>query len=232
MSETALKESTIFSVSPIIRGWKYGLYSALPTSTKCVFRRNRFGQPRDMLEQRLFTYSTYINDNRMLIGDAISDNFEISGFDINGNTVYLSNNLPLTNGSTSSSSSIQKKYETKTEDLYPVQVRFVKQTSDVNEKGIGKIKITPVSPEETSSYNKNSYARSSTPYKEGNKIYLTDEPFTNAPNVQINTNYQLRMTSWSSSAIFYSENITGTEINQDLSNVIFSANNIEGTGTL
>jgi len=46
---------TNFSVSPVIRGWKYGLVSATPTFTKCVFRRNKFGQFRDMLEQRVYT---------------------------------------------------------------------------------------------------------------------------------------------------------------------------------
>jgi hypothetical protein len=42
-----------FGVIPA--GWKYGVYNALPTSTKLIFRRNRFGQFRDILEQRIFT---------------------------------------------------------------------------------------------------------------------------------------------------------------------------------
>lgn len=37
----------------IIRGWKYGLLSAFETKTKNIFRRNHYGQYRDMLEQRL-----------------------------------------------------------------------------------------------------------------------------------------------------------------------------------
>ena len=41
--------------TPVIRGWKYGLMSAIPLNSSCVFRRNRFGQYRDMLEQRLQT---------------------------------------------------------------------------------------------------------------------------------------------------------------------------------
>lgn len=36
-----------------IRGWKYGLLNGLPQHSKVVFRRDRFGQLRDMLEQRL-----------------------------------------------------------------------------------------------------------------------------------------------------------------------------------
>jgi hypothetical protein len=39
-------------ISPVIRGWKYGLISANPHYTGCVFRRDRYGQLRDMLEQR------------------------------------------------------------------------------------------------------------------------------------------------------------------------------------
>lgn len=42
-------------VSPVIRGWKYGLISADPYYTSAVFRRDKFGQFRDMLEQRQVT---------------------------------------------------------------------------------------------------------------------------------------------------------------------------------
>ena len=41
-----------FRVSPLIRGWKYGVHSAIPTFSKSYWRRGRFGQFRDMLEQR------------------------------------------------------------------------------------------------------------------------------------------------------------------------------------
>lgn len=41
--------------SPIVRGWKYGVYSALPSFSKAYFRQKSFGQLRDMLEQKLFT---------------------------------------------------------------------------------------------------------------------------------------------------------------------------------
>jgi hypothetical protein len=41
--------------SPKIRGWKYGLYNGVPTSTRAVFLRGKFGQIRHMLEQRKFT---------------------------------------------------------------------------------------------------------------------------------------------------------------------------------
>lgn len=44
-----------WSLSPLIRGWKYGVYSGLPTFSKAYYRQDRYGQLRDMLEQRPFT---------------------------------------------------------------------------------------------------------------------------------------------------------------------------------
>jgi hypothetical protein len=43
-----------------IEGWKYGLYNGIPTNFSCVFRQNHYGQPRDMLEGRIYT-KTYNN---------------------------------------------------------------------------------------------------------------------------------------------------------------------------
>lgn len=40
------------SAVPKIRGWKYGLKSAVPENSSAVFRHDRYGQMRDMLEQR------------------------------------------------------------------------------------------------------------------------------------------------------------------------------------
>ena len=37
------------------RGWKYGLINASHYKTSCTFRRNQFGQFRDMLEQRQYS---------------------------------------------------------------------------------------------------------------------------------------------------------------------------------
>lgn len=50
-----LYKGYISGISPIIRGWKYGLYTGLPTTTRSIWRRNRYGQFRDMLEQRVYT---------------------------------------------------------------------------------------------------------------------------------------------------------------------------------
>lgn len=44
-----------YDVSPVIRGWKYGVYSGLPAFSRAYFRRSRYGQMRDMLEQRHYT---------------------------------------------------------------------------------------------------------------------------------------------------------------------------------
>lgn len=47
--------SSIWCVSPIIRGWKYGLYNGLPDYTSAYYRQGRYGQFRDLLEQRMYT---------------------------------------------------------------------------------------------------------------------------------------------------------------------------------
>ncbi len=51
-----------YVASPIIRGWKYGVWSGLPSYTMASFRTNRYGQFRDMLEQRLYTKLFIQND--------------------------------------------------------------------------------------------------------------------------------------------------------------------------
>lgn len=43
------------------RGFKYGLISSVPKNVKATFRRDKYGQFRDMLEQRPYT-KLYIND--------------------------------------------------------------------------------------------------------------------------------------------------------------------------
>jgi hypothetical protein len=43
------------SISPIIRGWRYGVYSGILSQSSAVFRRGSYGQFRDMLEQRVYT---------------------------------------------------------------------------------------------------------------------------------------------------------------------------------
>ena len=44
-----------FRTGTEVRGWRHGMISAFPLKTSAVFRRDKFGQLRDMLEQRLNT---------------------------------------------------------------------------------------------------------------------------------------------------------------------------------
>lgn len=45
----------VWRCGPVIRGWKYGVYSGLAAYSTCVFRPGHFGHMRDMLEQSLYT---------------------------------------------------------------------------------------------------------------------------------------------------------------------------------
>ena len=53
------------------RGWKYGLINALPQNTQAVFRSDRYGQFRDMLEGRKFSVFT-------ILGDASENTIELN----------------------------------------------------------------------------------------------------------------------------------------------------------
>ncbi len=44
------------------RGWKYGLINAMPQNTQAVFRSDRYGQFRDMLEGRVYSAFTITGD--------------------------------------------------------------------------------------------------------------------------------------------------------------------------
>ena len=72
--------------SPVIRGWKYGVSSGLPQFSRAHFRRNRFGQPRDMLEQRRLTkFYVLASDESKKEGpsDAVVD---VKFIDVDGRT--------------------------------------------------------------------------------------------------------------------------------------------------
>jgi hypothetical protein len=51
--------ATQFRQSPVIRGWKHGVISGAPYFSRAYFRQGRYGQMRDMLEQR--RYSRFFN---------------------------------------------------------------------------------------------------------------------------------------------------------------------------
>lgn len=60
--DKAIGNSSTLFFSPQIRGWKYGVWSGFPTFTKANWRVGRFGQFRDMLEQRVYTKLFILND--------------------------------------------------------------------------------------------------------------------------------------------------------------------------
>jgi hypothetical protein len=75
--------------NPKIAGWKYGLYGAIPHETSMIFRRDHFGHPRDMLEQRPYTKfllkdKTYTTTQSPVIVTFIS-----------GTDAYVTNSLNL-----------------------------------------------------------------------------------------------------------------------------------------
>lgn len=47
-----------FLTGALIDGWKYGLLNGVPTNTSAVYRQNHYGQPRDLLEGRLYSKTT------------------------------------------------------------------------------------------------------------------------------------------------------------------------------
>ena len=55
-----------------LRGWKYGMLSAFPLKNSYVFRRDSFGQHRDMLEQGLFTkFGSLTGDDGIVSTDSV-----------------------------------------------------------------------------------------------------------------------------------------------------------------
>lgn len=130
------------ALSPIIRGWKYGVQDGNPHYTSCVFRRDRFGQHRDMLEQRLYpvSYLDYDNAPTRYFGD-----FETSA-------------MPNPSPAKIKNATIE----------YPVTVTFVKQqvvTLGVGTAGQYELLVnTEQNSNQTFSSNLSPYATSSLPY--------------------------------------------------------------------
>ena len=56
----AYRYSGSYCTGSMIEGWRYGLYNGVPANFSCVFRQNKYGQFRDMLEGRFYT-QTYNN---------------------------------------------------------------------------------------------------------------------------------------------------------------------------
>lgn len=146
---SAYYQSLHYGVAPIIRGWKYGLYSGLPTHSRCIFRRDRFGQFRDMLEQRPYT--------RYVLNESATEPFLYPARPGSGNSQQQFYSKFLSN----------KPQQSTTPGPGPVEVKFVKQRYEKDEKGIGKIIFDKVSPDLTYSQNLSTEVTSSQPYTDG-----------------------------------------------------------------
>jgi len=135
--------SHVYGIGPVIRGWKYGLYSGLPMHSKGVFRRDKYGNFRDMLEQRPYTkYVFDVSENDPFINPG-RPNSGIGKGDSGENTRFLGSGPG------------------------PVEISFVKARLEVDPRGVGKIRYDKVDPQETSSQNLSTYSTSSQPYFDG-----------------------------------------------------------------
>lgn len=142
------------SAGPIIRGWKYGLMDGNPHYTSCVFRRDRYGQFRDMLEQRLNTTFVHDANNNPLryLGnvetpalpfvETSKSQLSVGGFSLSNAAASLPSIDSLINDS-------------------PVRVSFVRQSYIESTKDLLYFSEKP---ENTWSSNLSSYATSSLPY--------------------------------------------------------------------
>jgi hypothetical protein len=77
-----------------IRGWRYGMMSGFPTFSTAVYRRERYGQFRDMLEQRID--GKFYNRNQ-LSSNILDSPVQVKFVDAGGNSVLpeetMSSNL-------------------------------------------------------------------------------------------------------------------------------------------
>lgn len=86
---------SVWSTSPIIRGWKYGLYNGFPSYTSAYYRQGRYGQFRDLLEQRPYTVT--IKENaESLVQSSISLTTKITQFESPVSVKFLDENDNLT----------------------------------------------------------------------------------------------------------------------------------------
>lgn len=127
------------ATGPIIRGWKYGLIDGNPHYTSAVFRRDRYGQFRDMLEQRIIS-ATYTDVQNA------TQKQESGTPEVDEISFAKDNNITLKEGTIS----------------YPVTVNFVQQTIVDNREAY--VKKLPV---ETWSSNLSLYVTSSLPFFDG-----------------------------------------------------------------
>lgn len=135
--------SYVFGVSPVIRGWKYGLINGYPQHSKVIFRRGRYGQYRDMLEQR--QYTKFINSN---VSPADFDAVTTNGLDKNVDTTLIvqGSNADVSLGEPAA------------------LVKFVRKITKISQRGIGTIDTQIINPDQTTSQNLSFEVTSSLPY--------------------------------------------------------------------
>jgi hypothetical protein len=148
-------KSYIFGISPVIRGWKYGLYSGLPMNSKSIFRRERFGQFRDMLEQR--QYTKFIKVSTSPVDD------EATSQGLFNKQIQ---------------STLTKSSEIGALGPAVAEVKFVRQRYTVDDRGIGKIYSESVDPLLTVSQNLSTEVTSSVPYVDGIARHRQESDFS------------------------------------------------------
>jgi hypothetical protein len=78
ISPSSFGASIFIFAGPIYRGFKYGLLNAVPQFSKAVFRHDRYGQFRDMLEQRLFAkFESSGDESREVVSTVFSRVFNV-----------------------------------------------------------------------------------------------------------------------------------------------------------
>lgn len=156
------RASTIFGIDPIIRGWKYGLQSGLPSYSRAVFRRDKFGQPRDMLEQR--QYGKFINHANEIFANQATPTSSPYPDPITGKAPTI--------GQLNAS---------------PVTVNFVKQKYVKDDRGIGKITSYAVDPAATTSHNLSNEVTSSLPYFDGEARMRSESSYAANVGLKVST---------------------------------------------
>lgn len=91
--------NSYYATSVDIRGWKYGVVNGFPYYSSCVYRSNRYGQFRDMMEQRkttkFFNPSGYTVDGKNNARKG-SSSAVVNVVFVSGSQAYATASLPDT----------------------------------------------------------------------------------------------------------------------------------------
>lgn len=170
-----------FHVGPTIRGWKYGLISGIPHYTSCIFRRDKYGQMRDMLEQRCTPCSIDDDQNSPVsyFGDFENPPLPSAGIKPISITNIVGKKSAKTIPQVVSSFLLDP----------PIKVGFVKQTIFEEQGDNSNIKkklfYENEAPKNTWSSNLSTHATSSLPFFDG--LSRNRAPFTGTPSSTVIT---------------------------------------------